>query len=180
MTRPILGISTSSGRGSVALRGDGLRVARVYDALHAEHLLPQLDALLAEAGCRRVDLAGVACDIGPGSFTGVRVGVACAKGIAVGLGLPLAGVVSLAAMAHDAFAAGALATGDVALALLDAKRGEVFAAAYDASGALLLAPLYAPNAAAASLAERLPGRRVVLVGAAAHARAGAGVPAGTR
>ncbi len=78
--------------------------------------------------------------MGPGSFTGVRVGVASAKGIAFALGVPVVGVVSLEAMAAAAFAAGEAGAGDVVLAAIDAKKGEVYVAAYGAGGEALVAP----------------------------------------
>ncbi len=110
----VLAISTSTPRGSAALVRDGEAVAAVaYVDLqgHAERIFQAIEAVLAQSGETRRSLDGLACDIGPGSFTGVRVGVASTKGIALGLGLPLAGVTSLEAMAAAAFAAGEAAPG---------------------------------------------------------------------
>jgi tRNA threonylcarbamoyladenosine biosynthesis protein TsaB len=172
----VLAVSTSTPRGSVALVRDGEAVAAVaYADLqgHAERLFEAIDAVLAQAGVGRGALSGLACDVGPGSFTGVRVGVASAKGIALGLGLPLAGVVSLEAMAAAAFAAGAAGPDDVVVAALDAKKGEVFVAAYGAGGEVLAAPAARPlGPEAFSLLP--PGRRVVVVGEVA---AGIALPA---
>ena len=102
----VLALSTSTPRGSAALVRDGEVVAAVaYVDLqgHAERIFEAVDAVLAQAGEPRSAVEGLGCDVGPGSFTGVRVGVASAKGMALGLGLPLAGVVSLEAMAAAAF-----------------------------------------------------------------------------
>jgi tRNA threonylcarbamoyladenosine biosynthesis protein TsaB len=90
-----------------------------------EHLLPAIDESLREAGATVRDLARVVCGAGPGSFTSLRVSASLAKGIAFAQGIPLYAVPSLALIAGDA----SLANG-VYLAVLDALRGDVFAAAY--------------------------------------------------
>lgn len=164
----ILALSTSTHRGSAALVRDGEALAEVaYADLqgHAERLFEAVDALLARAGERRGSIEGLACDVGPGSFTGVRVGVASAKGMAFGLGLPLAGVVSLQAMAAAAFAAGEAGPGDVVVAAVDAKKSEVFVAAYDASEKVLVAPCTrAIGPEAFAIVEAPAGGRLVVVG----------------
>lgn len=137
-----LGISTSTTRGTVALVERGLVVAQAdHDDPrgHAERLIDLLDAALAAAGWHRSRLDLVAVDVGPGSFTGVRVGLALAQGIALGLGIPVVGVGSLEAMARAAGSAGPT------WALLDAGREEVFAACYAADGTELVAPRLLPT-----------------------------------
>jgi tRNA threonylcarbamoyladenosine biosynthesis protein TsaB len=175
----VLALSTSTPRGSVALVRDGEALAAVaYVDLqgHAERIFEALDAVLAEAGVPRSAVEGLACDVGPGSFTGVRVGVASAKGMALGLGLRLAGVVSLEAMAAAAFDAGAAGPGDVVVAAIDAKKSEVFAAAYDARGTVLAAPRARPLGPDAFALKPAPGGgRVVVVGEVA---AGVALPDG--
>ena len=165
----ILALSTSTPRGSaVVLEGDHVLGTGGYVDLqgHAERIFEAVDGALLAAGLARGDLAAIACDQGPGSFTGVRVGVASAKGIALGLGVPLAGVISLEAMAAAAFAEGAAAAGDVVLAAIDAKKDEVFLAAYalvDGVARALTEPRCAPRTAAAlTMPEET--RRIVLVG----------------
>jgi len=164
----ILSLSTSTPRGSAALVRDGETVAAVaYVDLqgHAERIFQAIDAVLEQSGVARGALEGLACDVGPGSFTGVRVGVASSKGIALGLGLPLAGVVSLAAMAAAAFASGEAGPGDVVVAAIDAKKSEIFAAAYDAAGVTLAEPCTRPiGAEALALLAPPPGGRIVVVG----------------
>ena len=88
---------------------------------HAERLIETVDAVLAEAACALSDLAGIAVGRGPGSFIGVRTGIATAKGLALGAGVPLVGLPTLVAMA----AGPGLPDGD-GYALLDAKRGEIY------------------------------------------------------
>ena len=133
-------------------------------------LLPCIDALLADAGVSRSDLACIAVGRGPGSFTGVRIAMATAKGIASSLGLPLVGVSSLDAVAWGAWRAGV--RGRVLVAA-DAMRKEVYPVRYDIADAGIVrldadhvvkadvaaaqladaAVALAPDAAAAQLAD---------------------------
>lgn len=101
---------------------------------HATRLLPLAAGLLAEAGIGWGDLVRVAVGVGPGTFTGLRVGLASAHGVAQARGIPLVGVSSLAALAR-----GAGGGGERVLAAIDARRGEVFVAGY-LQGMELLAP----------------------------------------
>ena len=130
----VLGIETSSRRGTVALvEGGRLVVARATETPggHAPHLLPMLESALAEAAWSRNSIDRIAAGLGPGSFTGIRVGVALAQGVALGLGRPIVGVCSLQAMARVVPAS----VPGTRCALVDARRDEVFCAEYDASGA---------------------------------------------
>ena len=135
----ILGIESSSRRGSVALlEGERLIASVEHEQAnsHAERLLPLLEQLLVEAGWPKSSLDRLAVGVGPGSFTGLRAGIALAEGLSVGLDRPLWGVGSLLAMAR-----GALAESDgPCCALLDARRSELFAAVYDHQLRELCAP----------------------------------------
>ncbi len=120
-------IETSTALGSVALFEDGVlvleREQRVSNA-HGESLLPMLDQVMREVGWRPGDVARWGVGIGPGSFTGVRIGVALAKGIHLATGAELVGITSL-----DAIAAAAPDASAAVIAVLGAMRGEVFAQA---------------------------------------------------
>ncbi len=158
----VLGIETSALRGSVALVEAG-RVVRAASQTepnaHAERTLPLVERVLAEAGWARSSLDRVAVGIGPGSFTGLRIGMALGQGIALGLGIPVVGVGSLRAMA----AAVPADRSGLRVPLLDARRSELFAAVYDAAGQELVAPLALPQVSALStLEERAPGARVLI------------------
>ena len=111
----ILAFDTATDRATSALVDDGEvlgeRVSR------ASTLLADLDALLRQAGAHPRDVGGLALGVGPGSFTGIRIGLAAARGLALALGVPAAGVSTL-----DALAAGAPG----ATPVIDAKRREVF------------------------------------------------------
>lgn len=97
---------------------------------HSAELLPTLAGLLEHAGLRWADVQAIAVGVGPGTFTGLRIGVATARALAQGLNVPLHPVSSLEALA--AGMVGAVAAGRPLLPLIDAKRREVFAAVYRA------------------------------------------------
>jgi tRNA threonylcarbamoyladenosine biosynthesis protein TsaB len=133
----VLGLETSSRRGSVALVEDGRVVlSRCHEdpGSHAEALLGMITAAVEAAGWDRRSIDRIGAGIGPGSFTGLRVGLALAQGLALGLGVPLIGVGSLQAMARGC-------PGDtVRWPIVDARRGEVFCAAYGPAGDELVPP----------------------------------------
>src|SRR5262245_38771593 len=139
----VLGIETSTRRGSVALWDDRLVLAldHAQPNAHAEALLPLVARLFAETGIAKSSIERVAAGTGPGSFTGLRVGIALGEGIALGVGVPLVGVGSLEAMAHAA-----RESKRPRVAVLDAGRGELFLAAYGADGAEVIAPSAVPLA----------------------------------
>jgi tRNA threonylcarbamoyladenosine biosynthesis protein TsaB len=166
----ILGIESSSPVGSVALVEGGRIVARQSHRepnAHAERLLTMVESLLDLRGWRRADLERVAVGIGPGSFTGLRVGVALAQGLAEGLGIPLLGVPSLQAMAN---AARAEAPDGCCIApIVDARRGELFTALYDLDGTELVAPFsVARNETPEALSARVNDPRLLVCGEAAQ------------
>jgi tRNA threonylcarbamoyladenosine biosynthesis protein TsaB len=99
---------------------------------YADAILPVIEDMLAQAGRRIQDLTAVGVTTGPGSFTGVRIGVATAKGLAWGLGCDLVGVTSLAAMA--AALLDETPGAEWAVPVLDARRGEVFAGVFRRDG----------------------------------------------
>ena len=120
-------LDTSTRLGSVALGEDGRLLAEVHRsvrAAHAESALPSVDALLEAAGRRPAELDGVVVGAGPGSFTGVRIAAALAKGLCFGLDVPLFAYDSLAAVAAG------LSLASPVCVLFDARRDEVYAAAY--------------------------------------------------
>jgi len=125
----LLAIETATRIASVALlRGDA-PIAELNGAegsAAAESLLPAIDRLLREHDTAPADLDAFAVSIGPGSFTGLRVGLATLKGLAFGSDRPVACVPTLAALAETA-----LRRDRPVVALLDARRGEAYAAVYD-------------------------------------------------
>ena len=103
------------------------RLLRAPD--HSAELLPVLAGLLERAGTDWDDVRAIAVGVGPGTFTGLRIGVATARGLAQGLSVPLHPVSSLAALA--AGLAGGAPPGRPLLSLIDARRGQVFASIGD-------------------------------------------------
>ncbi|WP_130619448.1 tRNA (adenosine(37)-N6)-threonylcarbamoyltransferase complex dimerization subunit type 1 TsaB [Dyella amyloliquefaciens] len=132
----LLAIETSTEACSVALvHGDEV-IARseVAPRRHTELVLPMADNLLAEAGLGRHALDAIAVGRGPGAFTGVRLGISLAQGMALALDVPVVTVSSLAALALEA------PEDDAAiLAVIDARMGEIYAASYrrDDNGGLI-------------------------------------------
>lgn len=112
---------------------------------HASRLLVLVERALAEGGVTWEDVERIAVGVGPGGFTGLRIGIATARALAQARGLPLVPVSSLAALAAGAAPAPAVA------AVLDARRGEVFAGVWAGERELLAPAALAPEA----LAERL-------------------------
>ena len=120
----LLAIETATESCSVALLAGDRLVERseIAPRRHAELLLPMCEDVLAEAGIERRDLDAIAVGRGPGAFTGVRLAVSAAQGMALALGIPVVPVSSLAALAMQAPDNGV----DV-LAVIDARMGEVYA-----------------------------------------------------
>lgn len=144
----VLALTTSTPIASVAVVDEGRVLAEIAHGDprgHAERLFDLVDRALAASGRSRSDIRLVACDVGPGSFTGARIGVASAKGIAEGLGVPLCGVVSLEAMAAEARAA--CPPHALVAAAIDAKKDELYVAVYDGERALL-PPSHVPRSTA--------------------------------
>jgi tRNA threonylcarbamoyladenosine biosynthesis protein TsaB len=123
----ILAIETSTEACSVALVHGEEILARseLAPRRHGELVLPMADSLLAEAGMSRQALEGIAVGRGPGAFTGVRLAISLAQGMAMALDLPVVTVSSLQALAMEEDAGL-----DDILAVIDARMGEVYAAAY--------------------------------------------------
>lgn len=165
----IVGIDTATRAGSVALVEirDGAvarraEVSHEEELRHAETLLPAIDDCLDQSGCALRDVDGFAVSIGPGSFTGLRVGLATAKGLAFASDAWVVGVPTLEAYA---FADEGAAEGALVVVCLDARKGEVYAAAFRAeegpSGRhmerLLADAVEKPDAAVARLRQNLGG-----------------------
>jgi tRNA threonylcarbamoyladenosine biosynthesis protein TsaB len=126
---------------------------------HAPALLAAIESAVAEAG-GWAEVSLIAVGVGPGSFTGVRIGVATARALAQGRGLPLAGVSSPGALAAGVAAAAGPSPGAAGLGVIDARRGEVFAELTTPAGPPGTPVVSAPEA----LAEALPAAEGVLAG----------------
>lgn len=107
---------------------------------HGEQLAPLVAEVLARAGIGRFDLTAVAAGVGPGPFTGLRVGLVTARTLAWALELPTYGVCTLDVLAVEAVATGAVQDSSFVVAT-DARRKEVYLASYDADGTRLAGPV---------------------------------------
>lgn len=157
-------VDTSTALGSVALfEGDALVAAearRVSNA-HGEALLPMVEEVFRRAGWSPRDVARWGVGVGPGSFTGVRIGVATVKGVVMATGAEVVGVTSLDALAYGI----TLGEGEVVVSVLDALKGELFLQAKSASG-VLVAPTHVKKEKAAEILSGLPCARLHLAGEA--------------
>jgi tRNA threonylcarbamoyladenosine biosynthesis protein TsaB len=124
----VMALDTSTFIGTVAVLRDGNLLAELSASVRASHgetLLPHIERVLTLAGVKLGDIDLLSVGIGPGSFTGVRIGVATAKGLALAELKPLVGVTSLRALARG------LGQGEgLVVPVLDAHKGEVYCAAY--------------------------------------------------
>jgi tRNA threonylcarbamoyladenosine biosynthesis protein TsaB len=155
----VLGFDTATPGTAVGLRLADGTVLEAYDDPpagerpgHTTRLLPLADGLLAQAALEWDALERIAVGVGPGTFTGLRIGAATARGLAQSLGVELVGVSTLRVLADGALPASPSAECEV-LAVIDARRGEVFVGGY-ATGMELFAPrALAPSALASMLAS---------------------------
>lgn len=124
----ILAMDTSTMVGGVALLKDGVTVGEHIlnvRATHSERLMSSVEALMAAAGVTPSDLDAIACGVGPGSFTGVRIGVSACKAMAYALSIPIVSVPSLDALAYGR-GKGARAV----WCLIDARHGRCYSASF--------------------------------------------------
>ncbi|SEC50660.1 tRNA threonylcarbamoyl adenosine modification protein YeaZ [Nocardioides exalbidus] len=138
----LLAFDTATPLVSVALHdGDRVVVEHSSDVpmKHGEHLAPLIARAMAEVGIVRQDLTAIAVGVGPGPFTGLRVGVVTARTLGFVLDVPVYGVCSLDAIALEAVETGA-ASGSFLVAT-DARRKEVYLASYDVDGRRLEGPV---------------------------------------
>lgn len=134
LTMLVLALDTTTRAGSTAVAADG-RVLHLLEGdasrPHAERLPGDLLAVLARAGAGLHDVDVFAVAIGPGSFTGLRIGIAAIQGFAFSTGRPVAGVSALEALAHAAAGVQGLSAGSRLGVWMDAQRHEVFSALYE-------------------------------------------------
>lgn len=150
----VLAIDTATRCIGCAVWADGAPLASfmlVAGQRHAEVLMPAVDAMFSRAGLTVGDIDAVAVDVGPGLFTGLRVGLATAAAISAARGLPAVGVTSLDALAHPHRRRAGLVA-----AVIDARRSEVYWSIYRSDGRALVQQgepaVSAPGDAAARVA----------------------------
>ena len=99
----------------------------------AKYIIPEIDNLLSQAKLNKASLSGITVGLGPGSYTGIKIAIATAKGLARGLNIPLQGASTLAAIAY-----GQLDDNEEAIIALDARRDNVYAAVYKKEDAKII------------------------------------------
>ncbi len=156
----VLGFDTATPSTAVALRlADGTTLRAREDPApgerpgHTTRLLPLAGELLAQAGLSWGALERIAVGVGPGTFTGLRVGIATAHGLAHSLGVEMVGIGSLGVLAQAALREPDERRSPSVLAMIDARRGEAFLAAYDTTGELAPPRALPPQDLAAVIAQ---------------------------
>lgn len=160
----VLSVDTCLAASSVAVIEDGRTLAARSEPMtrgHQERIAPLAKEIAGEAGIAFSALDRIAVTVGPGSFTGLRVGLSFAKGLAQALGIPCVGVNSLEALAASVEAKGFVA------AVLDAKMGQVYLQVFDGGKALMAPDALDIGSATARLAELWSGGPATLVGTGA-------------
>ena len=127
---------------------------------HAEELMSMVEAVLEEAALSPADLTALAVTIGPGTFTGLRAGLAAARGLALARALPLIGVTTLEAVAAPVVAE----ADEVIAAAFDARRAEIYLQVFDAQHRALNEPMIVTLDKAC---DHMPGTRIAAVGTGA-------------
>lgn len=131
----LLAIETSSLVSSVALlHEDTLRAELTVQArlTHSEQLMPHIADMMEKAAVKKGDIGSVAVSVGPGSFTGLRIGMATAKGLAFAWNVPIAGISTTAGLAWNF-----MGQADQVCTLIDAQKGNVYMALYQWHGDVL-------------------------------------------
>ena len=157
--------SAAKSAGAAVLCGDVLRSEQFLNTglTHSQTLLPLIDGALAGAGLTMADIDGVAVSAGPGSFTGVRIGMGTAKGLALGAGIPVFPVPTLAALAQNV-----VSYNGIIVPMMDARREEVYTAVYRAEDGVLTPVSPMEAVALADLLQRLDTALFVGDGAEVH------------
>lgn len=158
----ILALDSASVSGSCAIWQNGRLVAQSYlrcGLTHSETLMPQVEQLLSLTSLSVRDFDCIAVTRGPGSFTGLRIGVAAANGLAFGADIPCCGVSTLETLAMNL----SHVDGQIC-AVMDARRGQVYGAIFDASGGVLTRKTEDDAVSAESLRDKITQKRTFLVG----------------
>lgn len=170
----ILAMETTQGACSVAISRAGTLLAQKFVVMqrgHAEHLLPMVETVRRRAGVSFAALGMIAVTVGPGTFTGVRVGLAAARALALVHKVPILGVGTLELLARAAVDM-SQPDGTGILAAIDARRGELYIQGFDAGGVPLTGAMVVPAADAGGKGAAhmvLPGIKTgFLVGTGAH------------
>jgi tRNA threonylcarbamoyladenosine biosynthesis protein TsaB len=156
----ILGIETATMTGGLALMDEGKLIAEYtlnMKTTHSSRLMPALDWILKDALLDKNQIDGIAISTGPGSFTGLRIGLATAKGLALGLDIPLIGIGTLDALANNvSYPAYQVC------AILDARKKEVYSAFYKCENDVLVKKSHYQVISPAELVDQIHEKTIML------------------
>ncbi len=158
----ILAMDTAAAACSVALWRDGAVAVHEFQAMtrgHATELLPMVESVLKDAGVTIPELDALAVTVGPGGFTGLRIGLASARGFGAASGLPVIGVNTMEALAQG--------VGQVdcpVLCLLDAKRADLYAQLFDGQGNPISEPVARLPQDVVGLLSEQSSKKVIVAG----------------
>ncbi len=162
----VLGIETATIVCGSAIVKDGVVLCEEQIAeknVHAENIMLLIDRVLKQADMTAQTLDAIAVSIGPGSFTGLRIGLSVAKGLSYATGKPLVAVPTLKALAQRAFAEGTVTTSHV-LPAIDARRDEVYCQLFRVDGHMIAAEWGERDLSVARVLEVLDGRSCTITG----------------
>jgi tRNA threonylcarbamoyladenosine biosynthesis protein TsaB len=165
----ILGLDTSLAACSLALIQDDYVIAQALEPMQRgqqERLAPMVRDLLSSAGVQWPEVSEMAVTVGPGSFTGLRIGLAFAKGLSAGLSIPARGISTLEGLARTANSK------RVTAVVIDARQGRIFFQIFENGQPLMAPDLLLLENAAARLAELAPHGLITLTGPGASLLAG--------
>ncbi len=155
---PVAGVALSDGEKIIA------EYSQNFKQVHSQKFMPMIDKCLKDYGCSLKDLDAIAVTSGPGSFTGIRIGMATVKGLSLGSGVPLISISTLEALAFNMVLSNYLVC-----PVLNARKNEVYAAAYDVRGIkpdILWGPAACPPQVMADETKRIAANHpgIVLLG----------------
>jgi len=163
----VLGIETATDICSVALAAEGTvvhEIAAGTPRAHAEMLMQQITGILERQGWGMTDLDGLAVSIGPGSFTGLRIGLAAAKGIAWARDIPLVAVPTLDALAFKTVNADLTRQGETLVTAVDSRKGEVYVQMYSLENGVAVPQGSVAISDPEEILSRLRGKQAVVTG----------------
>jgi len=123
----------------------------------AKHIIPEIDKLIGQAKIKKSNLAGITVGLGPGSYTGIKIAIATAKGLARGLNIHLQGASSLAAIAYSQ-----LQDHETAIIAVDARRDNVYAAVYQKLNDKVILLEKEQKIAIATIKNKYPKTRLII------------------
>lgn len=171
----ILAVDTALGEGHAGLVVDGVSVVErclSEPRRLAEYLVPAIEEVLSEGETSYSELDRVAVTVGPGTFTGLRIGLAAARAIGLASGCPVVGVTTLEVLAHGA--AGLIEQGQVVVCAVNARRGQIYCQAFEKTGTGFGPMDDARAALPESVLPEFAGRSGIIVGDGARRLAQAG------